>query len=58
MVKGWGRGVISVKVDKWNGVQGSAGRWRDREVVEQVWGSIEENMRARGWGKDGPGGAR
>ncbi|OCL13627.1 CDC73-domain-containing protein [Glonium stellatum] len=58
VVKGWGRGVISVKVDKWNSVQGSAGRWRDREVVEQVWGSIEESMRARGWGKDGPGGAR
>ncbi|OCK82059.1 CDC73-domain-containing protein [Lepidopterella palustris CBS 459.81] len=56
VVKGWGRGVVSVKVDKWSTVQGTAGRWRDREVVEQVWGAIEESMRAKGWGKDGPGG--
>ncbi|KAF2196318.1 CDC73-domain-containing protein [Delitschia confertaspora ATCC 74209] len=54
-VKQWGRGVLSVKVDKWSPVQGTAGRWRDREVVETIWGAIEEGMRARGWTKDGPG---
>ncbi|KAF2475839.1 CDC73-domain-containing protein [Lindgomyces ingoldianus] len=52
-VQAWGRGVLSVKVDKWTG--GSAGRWRDREVVEMIWGRIEEGMRRAGWGRDGPG---
>ncbi|KAI9662926.1 MAG: accessory factor associated with RNA polymerase II [Bathelium mastoideum] len=52
-VKGWGRQVASVQVDKWNPSQGTKGRWRDREVVEGVWGKIEESMRARGWGKEG-----
>ena len=52
-VKGWGRQVVSVQVDKWNPSQGTKGRWRDREVVEGVWGKIEESMRARGWAKDG-----
>ncbi|KAL1885667.1 accessory factor associated with RNA polymerase II [Paecilomyces lecythidis] len=51
-VKGWGRGVKSFAVERWDekgGVHG-AGRWRDREVVEGVWTAIEEGMRARGWG--------
>ncbi|KAF2236955.1 CDC73-domain-containing protein [Viridothelium virens] len=52
-VKGWGRQVVSVQVDKWNPSQGTKGRWRDREVVEGVWGNIEQSMRARGWGKEG-----
>jgi parafibromin len=52
-VQAWGRGVTSVKVDKWTG--GSvAGRWRDREVVETVWGRIEEHMRREGWTQYGP----
>ncbi|KAL2217907.1 RNA polymerase II accessory factor Cdc73p [Thermoascus aurantiacus ATCC 26904] len=51
-VKGWGRGVKSFAVERWDekgGVNG-AGRWRDREVVEGIWTAIEEGMRARGWG--------
>ncbi|KAF1983350.1 CDC73-domain-containing protein [Aulographum hederae CBS 113979] len=56
-VKGWGRAVKSVQVDKWNQAQGERGRWRDREVVEGIWSAIESSMRARGWGKSGmPGG--
>ena len=52
-VKGWGRGVISAHVDKWHAQQGTQGRWRDREVVEGIWGQVEESMRIKGWGKDG-----
>jgi parafibromin len=55
-VQAWGRGVLSVKVDKWTG--SPEGRWRDREVVESIWGRIEEGMRRGGWGRDGPGMAR
>ena len=50
-VKGWGRGVQSFAVERWDekgGVQG-AGRWRDREVVEGIWTAIEEGMTMRGW---------
>lgn len=54
VVKGWGRGVVAAQIDKWSGAQGTSMRWRDREVVEGLWGAIEEGMRARGWGKDGP----
>ncbi|KAI5365908.1 putative Cell division control protein [Septoria linicola] len=46
-VKGWGRQVLSVQIDKGNN------RWRDREVVETIWSNIEGRMRAMGWGKDG-----
>jgi len=28
-------------------------RWRDREVVEDVWRGIEGRMKEMGWGKDG-----
>nr|POF00988.1 cell division control protein 73 [Quercus suber] len=45
-VKGWGRGVLSVQIDK------GSQRWRDREVVEDVWRGIEGRMRAMGWGRD------
>ncbi|KAF2824464.1 CDC73-domain-containing protein [Ophiobolus disseminans] len=48
-----GRGVLPVKVDKWAGT--AEGRWRDREVVERIWGRIEEGMRRGLWTKDGPG---
>ena len=51
-VKGWGRGVVSTGVDKWNLQQGANGRWRDREVVEGVWDQVEESMRRAGWSKD------
>ena len=46
-VKGWGRGVLTVQIDK------GRERWRDREVVEDVWSAIEGRMKAMGWGKDG-----
>jgi parafibromin len=61
-VKGWGRGVRSFEIDRWDeksanvqaggpgGPVGGGGRWRDRGVVEAIWASIEEGMRARGWG--------
>ena len=52
-VRGWGRGVISTQIDKWNPQQGTHGRWRDREVVEGIWDRIEESMRSKGWSKDG-----
>ncbi|KAL4871801.1 hypothetical protein BDV12DRAFT_163141, partial [Aspergillus spectabilis] len=51
-VRGWGRGVRSFSVERWDdkgGVQGT-GRWRDREVVEGIWTAIEEGMKLRGWG--------
>ncbi|KAL4986370.1 RNA pol II accessory factor, Cdc73 family-domain-containing protein [Aspergillus falconensis] len=51
-VRGWGRGVRSFSVERWDekgGVNGS-GRWRDREVVEGIWTAIEEGMKLRGWG--------
>lgn len=48
-----GRGVMPVRVDKWTGSE--KGRWRDREVVERIWGRIEEGMRKGAWTKDGPG---
>ncbi|CAO1603728.1 accessory factor associated with RNA polymerase II [Xanthoria calcicola] len=54
-VKGWGRGVLSVGVEKWSSGQGAGGRWRDREVVEGIWGRVEEWMRGKGWGKEGLG---
>ncbi|MCJ1353204.1 MAG: accessory factor associated with RNA polymerase II [Icmadophila ericetorum] len=54
MVKGWGRGVMTTHVDKWNQLQqGTQARWRDREVVEGIWSHIEESMRTKGWGKEG-----
>ncbi|KAI9841957.1 MAG: accessory factor associated with RNA polymerase II [Sclerophora amabilis] len=52
-VRGWGRGVTSTAVEKWNHHAGTQGRWRDREVVEGIWGNIEESMKSRGWGKEG-----
>lgn len=45
-VRGWGRGVLTVQIDK------GRERWRDREVVEDVWSAIEGRMKATGWGRD------
>jgi len=45
-VKGWGRGVMVAQIDK------GGQRWRDREVVEEVWRGIEGRMKEMGWGKD------
>jgi len=52
-VKGWGRGVLPVTVDKYREGQTGRERWRDREVVEMIWSAIETGMVARGWGKEG-----
>ena len=52
-VRQLGRGVLPVGVDKWTGSE--KGRWRDREVVERIWGRVEEGMRKGGWTRDGPG---
>ncbi|KAF3482929.1 RNA polymerase II accessory factor [Arthroderma uncinatum] len=62
-VKGWGRGVRSFAIDRWDeksanlngpgavgGAAASGARWRDRGVVEGIWSAIEEGMKARGWG--------
>lgn len=50
-VKGWGRGVKTFVVERWDEKGGAhgAGRWRDREVVEGIWMAIEEGMKSRGW---------
>lgn len=64
-VRGWGRGVVSFAVQRWDervhtraitekGEQGGmAVRWKDREVVEGVWAAIETSMRGKGWGVSG-----
>ncbi|EEP77408.1 conserved hypothetical protein [Uncinocarpus reesii 1704] len=57
-VKGWGRGVRTFAVERWDeksanangGAMSGRTRWRDREVVEGIWGAIEEGMKAKGWG--------
>ena len=51
-VRGWGRGVTCVQLEKWRGE--GQGRWRDKEVVETLWGRIEEGMRRAGWTAAGP----
>lgn len=52
-VKGWGRGVLALGIDKWIAQKGSEGRWRDAEVVESIWGHVETSMKEKGWGKEG-----
>lgn len=51
-VKGWGRGVLNKQVETFREGQSAQARWRDREVVEDVWSAIEGSMRAKGWGKE------
>ncbi|KAI1134346.1 CDC73-domain-containing protein [Hypoxylon sp. FL0543] len=54
-VRNWGHRVMSVGIDPWKEpVQGSieSSRWRDREIVEQIWKMIESNMRSKGWRRD------
>lgn len=55
-VKGWGRGVMSVGIEYWRegqqpGSEGAKQRWRDREVVEEIWSAIEASMRNKGFGR-------
>jgi parafibromin len=51
-VKGWGRTVKAASVEKWSASRGEAGRWQDREVVENIWSAIEESMRVKGWSRE------
>jgi parafibromin len=51
-IRGWGRGVLSVQVEKWNAGAGTSSRWRDREVVEGIWKAVEDGMRTKGWRRD------
>jgi parafibromin len=53
-VKGWGRAVKTVQLEKWRGPGTESARWRDREAVESIWTAIEESMRAKGWASGGP----
>ncbi|GJN69576.1 accessory factor associated with RNA polymerase II [Purpureocillium lilacinum] len=49
-VRSWGHRVLSTGVDRWRGGDGQdASRFRDKEVVEQIWKAIEANMRSKGW---------
>ncbi|KAH9826153.1 RNA pol II accessory factor, Cdc73 family, C-terminal [Teratosphaeria destructans] len=45
-VRGWGRGVMVAQIDK------GGARWRDKEVVEELWRGIEARMKGMGWGKE------
>ncbi|KAI1102777.1 CDC73-domain-containing protein [Jackrogersella minutella] len=54
-VRNWGHRVMSVGIDPWkepvqNTIESS--RWRDREIVEHIWKTIEGNMRSKGWRRD------
>ena len=51
IVQGWGRGVIKVEIDKYQGP--GQNRWRDREEVEKIWSAIQESMISKGMNKDG-----
>lgn len=53
-VRNWGHRVLTVAIDRWRepvtGVEVT--RFRDTEVVEQIWKQIEANMISKGWRKD------
>lgn len=51
-VRGWGHRVLSTGVDRWMGEGHDASRFRDKEVVEQIWKAIEMNMGYKGWRRD------
>ncbi|QUC19986.1 uncharacterized protein UV8b_04227 [Ustilaginoidea virens] len=52
-IRGWGHRVLSTGIDRWRGGDGAdASRFRDKEVVEQIWKTIEANMRSKGWRMD------
>ncbi|PNS16299.1 Cell division control protein 73 [Sphaceloma murrayae] len=51
-VRGWGRGVLGAQIDQWREGQTGGQRWRDREVVEEIWAGIEASMRSKGFGKE------
>ncbi|MCJ1479430.1 accessory factor associated with RNA polymerase II [Lambiella insularis] len=49
-VKGWGRGVVNLGIDKWVEGRKGEGRYRDREAVESIWSHVEGWMKGKGWG--------
>ncbi|KAI0813616.1 RNA pol II accessory factor, Cdc73 family-domain-containing protein [Xylaria sp. FL0064] len=54
-VRTWGHRVMNVAVDRWKNpgtTTVDSSRWRDREAVEGIWKTIENNMRAKGWKRD------
>ncbi|KAL9489095.1 hypothetical protein ACSS6W_001372 [Trichoderma asperelloides] len=51
-IRGWGHRVTTTSVDRWRGEDDVASRFRDKEVVEYIWKSIELNMRNKGWRRD------
>jgi parafibromin len=54
-VQSWGHRVTVVGIERWKDMGNTnldSGRWRDREVVEQIWRVIEANMRSKGWARD------
>ncbi|KAL9092018.1 MAG: hypothetical protein Q9159_001016 [Coniocarpon cinnabarinum] len=51
VVQGWGRGVLKVEIDKYQGP--AQNRWRDREEVERVWSAIQDSMISKGMNRDG-----
>ena len=51
-VHDWGRRVVNSGVDRWRGEGHVASRFRDKEVVEHIWKSIETNMLTKGWKRD------
>ncbi|KOS23193.1 Cell division control protein 73 [Escovopsis weberi] len=51
-IRGWGHRVLTTGVDRWRGEGDVGSRFRDKEVVEQIWKAIEGNMRSKGWRKD------
>ncbi|KAM4060372.1 hypothetical protein HRG_002058 [Hirsutella rhossiliensis] len=51
-VRNWGHRVLSTGVDRWRGDGHDSSRFRDKEVVEQIWKTIETNMRSKGWRVD------
>ncbi|KEY74289.1 hypothetical protein S7711_00446 [Stachybotrys chartarum IBT 7711] len=51
-ITGWGHRVVTTGVDRWRGEGQEASRFRDKEVVEHIWKSIESNMSSKGWRRD------
>jgi parafibromin len=51
-VRNWGHRVLQANIDRWRGEGHDASRFRDKEAVESLWKTIEQNMRLKGWKKD------
>ncbi|KAI0161150.1 CDC73-domain-containing protein [Hypoxylon sp. FL1284] len=54
-VRAWGHRVLNVGIDRYKESAHAnleASRWRDHEVVEHIWKTVESNMRSKGWRRD------